>query len=241
LAREGVRLVIVARDPVVLEAAASGLRLEGGVEVVPVADDITTKAGRERALAASGKLTRGIPGQFDIVVTNSGGPPAGDFRDWDPETWMRAINANMITPIELIRSTVDLMIARKWGRIVNITSTAVKAPSSYMGLSNGARCGLTGFVAGVARQVAEHGVTINNLLPGTFDTDRLASNFNVAAHMTGAAVDAYREARRQAIPARRFGDPKEFGAACAFLCSENAGYITAQNILLDGGAYPGTF
>ncbi|SRR5260370_41158286 len=241
LAAEGVELVIVARGADALEDAARELRSLGSGVVVTVAGDITTPAGRQDALAAATQLRSGAPGRFDIVVTNAGGPPPGNFRDWNTEDWMQAINANMLSAIELIRATVDGMIERRWGRIVNITSAAVKAPNSYLGLSNGARSGLTGFVAGVAREVAPHGVTINNLLPGSFDTDRLRGNLQTLATKTGVSVDAAREARLRELPPGRFGHPDEFGAACAFLCSVQAGYVNAQNFLLDGGAYPGTF
>ena len=180
--------------------------------------------------------------QFDIVVTNAGGPPTGDFRDWDRNAWIKAVDANMLTPIALIQATVDGMAERGFGRIVNITSSAVKAPIDVLGLSNGARSGLTGFVAGVARSgLASHGVTINNLLPGAFDTDRLKANLKNAADKSGATMEAVQDKRRQAIPAKRFGTPHEFGAICAFLCSVQAGYITGQNVLADGGAFPGTF
>ena len=187
--------------------------------------------------------TPGGPGtDFDIVVTNAGGPPTGDFRDWDREAWIKAVDANMLTPIELIKATVDGMAARGFGRIVNITSSAVKAPIDILGLSNGARSGLTGFVAGVARSgLAAKGVTLNNLLPGKFDTDRLQGTLAGAANKTGKSVDEVRAAQLAQIPARRFGTPAEFGALCAFLCSQQAGYIHGQNILPDGGAYPGTF
>lgn len=241
LANEGAQVVLVARGVEVLESAARSLAAETGAQVIAVAADITTVDGRNRALAAAAQLAHGKHGAFDIVVTNAGGPPAGDFREWDTEVWQKALNANMLSPIELMRATVDGMIERGWGRIINITSTAVKAPSGYLGLSNGARSGLTGFVAGLARQVAPHGVTINNILPGTFATDRLASNFAAAAKMAGVDHDTYVESRRLAVPARRFGQASEFGAACAFLCSTHAGYITGQNLLVDGGAYPGTF
>ncbi|MGA8034253.1 MAG: SDR family oxidoreductase, partial [Casimicrobiaceae bacterium] len=198
-----------------------------------VACDITTAEGRAAALAA-------CPAP-DILVNNAGGPPPGDFHDWDRDTWIRALDANMLTPIELIKATIDGMVARNFGRIVNITSSAVKAPIDTLGLSNGARSGLTGFVAGLARKVVRHNVTINNLLPGPFETDRLQANFELLAKSSGKPVDDVRQARLNANPAKRFGDPAEFGAACAFLCSVHAGYIAGQNILLDGGAYPGTF
>jgi 3-oxoacyl-[acyl-carrier protein] reductase len=233
LAAEGVQLTIVARRSDLLQQAAQEIGAASGAVVTAVAADITTPAGRERVLAA-------CP-QPDILITNAGGPPAGNFRDWTRDDWIAALDANMLTPIELIKATVDGMIARKFGRIVNITSSAVKAPIDILGLSNGARAGLTGFVAGLARKTVAHNVTINNLLPGPFDTDRLASLFASSSAATGKPEEAIREARRLANPAQRFGMPEEFGATCAFLCSRYAGYITGQNILLDGGAYPGTF
>ncbi len=236
LAREGVNLVLTARGHDALEATAATLRaLPGAAEVRPVAGDITTPEGRAAALAA-------CP-QVDILVTNAGGPPPGDFRDWDGDAWMRALQANMLTPIELIKAVVDGMAARGFGRIVNITSAAVRAPIDILGLSNGARSGLTGFVAGLARQpqLASRNVTINNLLPGAFDTDRLRATLQGAATKAGRSVDEIADARRQGVPARRFGDAAEFGALCAFVCSAHAGYLTGQNLLIDGGAYPGTF
>jgi 3-oxoacyl-[acyl-carrier protein] reductase len=185
----------------------------------------------------------GGPGKnFDIVVTNAGGPPPGDFRTWERDDWMKAVDANMLTPIELIKATVDGMAARGFGRIVNITSSAVKAPIDILGLSNGARSGLTGFVAGVARSsIAAQGVTINNVLPGKFDTDRLAATHKAAADKTGKNLADIRAVQQAQIPAGRFGTAEEFGAICAFLCSVQAGYITGQNILPDGGLYAGTF
>ena len=240
LAREGVELVITARTEAPLQAAAETLRSLGAPKVIAITGDITTSAGRQDALAAASALQYGQAGAFDILVTNAGGPPPGDFRDWDIEIWQKALLANMLTPIELMKAVVDGMIDRGWGRIVNITSAAVKAPSPYLGLSNGARTGLTGFVAGFARQVAPHGVTVNNLLPGTFDTDRLRSNLLAGANQAGQDAQSYAESRKQAVPARRFGSPDEFGATCAFLCSQHSGYLTAQNILIDGGAFPGT-
>jgi 3-oxoacyl-[acyl-carrier protein] reductase len=235
LAREGVNVVIVARGAEALQAAAARLRGENkGVDIIAVPVDITTPAGRE-AIFAQRK-------DFDIVVTNAGGPPPGDFRDWDREAWIKAVDANMLTPIELIKATVDGMAARGYGRIVNITSSAVKAPIDILGLSNGARSGLTGFVAGVARnpRIAARGVTINNLLPGAFDTDRLKVTMEGAAKKTGKSIDDIADARRLTIPAQRFGTSEEFGAICAFLCSQYGGYINGQNVLADGGAYPGT-
>ncbi len=236
LAHEGVNVVMVARGQPALEAAAARLRAEvSGVQVMAVAADVTTPEGRAAALAAHA--------DYDIVVTNAGGPPTGDFREWDRAAWLKAIDANMLTPIELIKAVVDGMAARGFGRIVNITSSAVKAPIDILGLSNGARSGLTGFVAGLARnpELAARGVTLNNLLPGKFDTDRLAGTLEGAARKSGKTVDEVRAAQQVQIPARRFGTPREFGAICAFLCSRQAGYLTGQNILPDGGAYPGTF
>ncbi|AJC19648.1 SDR family oxidoreductase [Pandoraea pulmonicola] len=233
LAEAGVNVVIVARTADALAAAADDIRASTGVQVTAVAADITTPQGREQALAACPAL--------DILVTNAGGPPPGDFRDWQRDDWVRALDANMLTPIELIKATVDGMIARRFGRIVNITSSAVKAPIDILGLSNGARSGLTGFVAGLSRTTVAHNVTINNLLPGAFDTDRLAGTMKAWADKHGQTVDEARSQRASAIPARRFGRPDEFGATCAFLCSAQAGYITGQNVLIDGGAYPGTF
>ena len=238
LAREGANVVIVARGAEALEAAAVELR-KLGTTILAVAVDITTEQGREAIWSVAGG-----PGKnFDIVVTNAGGPPPGDFRNWERDDWMKAVDANMLTPIELIKATVDGMAARGFGRIINITSSAVKAPIDILGLSNGARSGLTGFVAGVARtqKLAANNVTINNLLPGAYDTDRLKGTMKGAAEKTGQSVDAVAEARKKTIPAQRFGNPQEFGDTCAFLCSAQAGYMTGQNILTDGGAYAGTF
>ena len=232
LAREGVNLVITARGTEALEATAAELR-KLGTSVKTVAGDITTPEGREAALKA-------CPSP-DILINNAGGPPPGDFKDWDRETWVKALDANMITPILLMRAVVDGMIARKFGRIVNITSGAVKAPIPELGLSNGARTGLTGFVAGLARKTVRHNVTINSLLPGPFETDRFRSNLAFNAQKTGKTVEELRKARSDANPAGRFGTVEEFGDACAYLCSMQAGYITGQNLLLDGGSYPGTF
>ncbi len=239
LAAEGVSVVMVARGAPALEASATSLQQAcPGVQVLAVAADITTPEGRAAAFAAPG----GPGTAFDIVVTNAGGPPPGDFRSWDRDAWLRAVDANMLTPIELIKATVDGMAERGFGRIVNITSSAVKAPIDILGLSNGARSGLTGFVAGVARSgIAAHGVTINNLLPGKFDTDRLQNTLVGAASKAGKSVDEVRAAQMAQVPARRFGNPQEFGAICAFLCSVHAGYLNGQNILPDGGLYPGTY
>lgn len=232
LAREGVQVTIVARGQEALEATLADIRKVGAGGTAIVAD-ITTPEGRAAALAA-------CP-QPDILVTNAGGPPPGDFRDWSRDDWLKALDANMLTPIELIKATVDGMIERRFGRIVNITSGAVKAPIDVLGLSNGARSGLTGFVAGLARKTVRHNVTINNLLPGLFDTDRIRGVVGAQAKAQDIAYEAALAERLKTIPAGRIGDPAEFGAACAFLCSAQAGYITGQNWLLDGGAYPGTF
>jgi 3-oxoacyl-[acyl-carrier protein] reductase len=234
LAREGVNVVINARTAGPLEEAAARIRAETGVTVVAVACDITTEAGRAQALAA-------CP-QVDILVTNAGGPPPGDFRTWTRDHWIAAIDANMLTPIELIKATVDGMIARRFGRIVNITSSSVKAPIEILGLSNGARSGLTGFVAGASRSaIAAKGVTINNLLPGKFDTDRIRSTLPAMAQKVGKTVEELRVIQQAQIPAGRYGNPQEFGAICAFLCSQHAAYMTGQNVLADGGSYAGTF
>ena len=232
LANEGVNLVITARGKEALEATAEAIRKSSGVQVIAIAGDITTAGGRAAALAA-------CPNP-DILINNAGGPPPGDFRSWSREDWLKALDANMLTPIELIKATLDGMIARKFGRIVNITSAAVKMPIPELGLSNGARTGLTGFVAGLSRQTVAHNVTINGLLPGPFDTDRLRANMVCNAKKLGKTPEELAQARAEANPAKRFGSIEEFGAACAFLCSTHAGFITGQNLLMDGGAYPGT-
>jgi len=233
LAREGVNLVITARGREALEKTAQEIRDACGVRVTAVSGDITTDEGRRAALAA-------CPAP-DILVNNAGGPPTGDFREWDRTTWIKALDANMLTPIELIKATVDGMIARKFGRVVNITSTSVKAPIPALGLSNGARTGLTGFIAGLARQTAKHNVTINNLLPGSFLTDRTRQTLAGFAKAAGVTEEQAAAERLKTIPAGRLGDPAEFGEACAYLCSAQASYVTGQNFLIDGGAYPGTF
>jgi 3-oxoacyl-[acyl-carrier protein] reductase len=233
LAQEGVDLVINARTESELEATAQEIRKKTGVKVTPVAVDVTTEAGRKQVLAACPEP--------DIVVNNAGGPPPGDFRDWTRDDWIKAIDANMLTPIEFIKATVDGMMKRRFGRIVNITSSSVKAPIDILGLSNGARSGLTGFVAGVARVTVRHGVTINGLLPGQFATDRLRGTYRTRATKSGRSYEEEYKAGEAVHPAGRFGTPDEFGAACAFLCSAHAGYITGQNFLLDGGQYPGTY
>lgn len=235
LAKEGVHVTMVARNAANLEQAANEIRALTHADVViqVVACDITMPEGRALALAASP--------QPDILVNNAAGPPTGDFRDWQREQWIAALDANMLTPIELIKATVDGMMARGFGRIINITSSAVKAPIDVLGLSNGARSGLTGFVAGIARKTVARNVTINNLLPGAFETDRLKSTLIAMAKAEGVSSEEFLASRQILIPAQRFGQPAEFGAFCAFLCSVHASYMTGQNILLDGGAYPGTF
>jgi 3-oxoacyl-[acyl-carrier protein] reductase len=236
LAREGVNLVVNARGNEALAATAGELRKTAGAgQVIEVAGDITLPDVRKAALAA-------CP-QIDILVNNAGGPPPGDFREWSRDDWIKALDANMLTAIELIKATVDAMAVRGFGRVVNITSGAVKAPIDVLGLSNGARSGLTGFIAGLARQtrLASRNVTLNNLLPGVFDTDRLQSGLKIQSSKTGKSIQEVSEARRATVPAGRFGTAEEFGQFCAFLCSAQAGYLTGQNILLDGGAYPGTF
>ena len=233
LAQDGVNLVINARGADALTQAAEAIGKETGVTVIAVACDVTTEAGRRQLLQAAP--------QVDILVNNAGGPPPGDFRSFSRDDWIRAVDANMLTPIELIKATLDPMIARKFGRIVNITSSAVKAPIDILALSNGARSGLTGFIAGIARNYVKHNVTINNLLPGMFDTDRLRGTHAMAAKNQGISVEEAAKRRMATVPAGRFGTAYEFGQACAYLCSAQAGYVTGQNFLIDGGVYPGTF
>jgi 3-oxoacyl-[acyl-carrier protein] reductase len=232
LAREGVELVITARTVETLEATAAEIRAATGAKVTAVAGDITTEAGRAAALAA-------CPNP-DILVNNAGGPPRGNFRDWNRDDWIAAVDANMLTPIFLIKAVVDGMVARNFGRIVNITSASVKSPIAELGMSNGARAGLTGFIGGLARQVARHNVTINNLLPGQFLTDRLRGGFAAAAKESNRPIDELIAERGLTTIAGRVGDPTEFGDACAFLCAASSGYIIGQNLLLDGGAYNST-
>lgn len=232
LAREGVHVTLTARNADALEATAEEIRKATGVTVTTAAGDISTEEGRAAALATCPEP--------DLLINNAGGPPPGDFHDWDREDWIRALDANMLTPIFLIKATVDGMMSRGFGRIVNITSAAVKAPIPILGLSNGARTGLTGFVAGLSRQTVKHNVTINNLLPGPFETDRLRKTMEGGAKAGGRSIDEEMELRRKSNPSGRFGDPEEFGAACAFLCAASSGFMTGQNILLDGGAFPGT-
>lgn len=232
LAREGVNVVITARGAEVLERTAAEIRAETGVQVTAVAGDISTEAGRAAALAA-------CPAP-DILVNNAGGPPPGDFRDWSREDWIRALDANMLAPIALIRAVVDGMIERGFGRIVNITSASVKSPIPTLGMSNGARAGLTGFVAGLARQVARHNVTINNLLPGPFMTDRQRAIAAPLAAKSGRSVEDEVAERARSTPSGRVGQPEEFGSACAFLCGADSGFIVGQNLLLDGGTFNST-
>lgn len=232
LARDGVNLFITARTEDVLKATAAEIASETGVSVTPVAGDITTAEGRSAVLAA-------CPDP-DILVNNAGGPPPGNFRTFEPQDWLDAVNANMVSAIELIKATVDGMIDRKFGRIVNITSAAVRQPIPELCLSNAARAGLTGFVAGLSRETVRHNVTINNILPGPHETDRIYSNLTSRAKKEGKSLDEVMAAAKAANPAGRFGLAEEFGDACAFLCSANAGFITGQNLLLDGGTYKGT-
>ncbi len=231
LAEEGVDLVLNGRTEETLNQTAQGIRDRFGVTVDTIVGDVAT-ADIQARLLDSGKI--------DILVNNAGGPPPGHYTDWDRDDWLTAVEANMLTPIMLMKAALPAMIEQKWGRIVNITSGAVKAPIPQLGLSNGARAGLTGFVAGLSRQVAEHGVTINNLLPGPFDTDRIAQTLASVAEKQGKTIEEVKDARKAQNPSRRFGESSEFGAYCAFLCSEQAGYVTGQNLLMDGGAYPGT-
>lgn len=228
LAAAGVHLVLNARGAEALEATAAALRVAYGVDVVTVAADVTTQAGRAAVLAAAGSV--------DILVTNAGGPPPGLWSDWSRDDFIAAIDANMLTPIALMQAVLPGMMARRWGRVVNITSQSVKAPIAALGLSNAARTGLTGFVAGTARQVAPDGVVINNLLPGIHDTDRATGLDAGVMKAEGIDRDEARRRRMATIPARRYGTAAEFGATCAFLCSQHAGFIVGQNILADGGA-----
>jgi len=228
LAQAGVSLVLNARRADILEQTAQEIRSKYAVELVTVASDVTTEDGRAKLLDAAGGL--------DILVTNAGGPPPGLWSDWDREDFIKALDANMLAPIALMKAVLPIMIERGWGRIVNITSQSVKAPIPQLGLSNAARSGLTGYVAGTSRQVALHGVCINNLLPGIHATNRAVSLDRAAAEQQGITPQQAKENRCQTIPARRYGTIEEFGAMCAFLCSQHAGFIVGQNILLDGGA-----
>ena len=232
LAKEGVDVVILARGADVLNATAEEIRKATGAKVTAIACDVTTEEGRKQILAA-------CPSP-DILINNAGGPPPGDFKDFSLDDWRKAVEWNMITPIALTKATVYGMMDRGFGRIVNITSQSVKAPIASLELSNGARAGLTGAVAVMARRAVKRNVTINALLPGPFDTDRLRGSTKKMAELQGVSVEEAMNQRKAAVPAGRFGTPEEFGAAAAFLCSANAGFITGQNLLLDGGIYPGT-
>ncbi|OCC25021.1 3-oxoacyl-ACP reductase [Croceicoccus estronivorus] len=233
LAKAGADVTINGRTAETLGLTADELAEAIGRPVASICADVTTSAGRYALLEACPEP--------DILVTNAAGPPPGQFTDWDEEDWQRALSSNMIAPILLIRDVIEAMQGKGWGRIVNITSGAVKAPIALLGLSNGARSGLTGFVAGLAREVAKNGVTINNLLPGQFETDRLRALARASAERRGVSFEQAWKELATANPTGRIGHPEEFGATCAFLASKQAGYINGQNILLDGGAYPGTF
>lgn len=232
LAEAGVDLVLNARGAEALEQTAEAIRNRFGVQVSTVAADVTTDKGRRKVLD--------MADQIDILVTNAGGPPPGLWSEWSRDDFIKALDANMLTPIALIQAALPGMIARGWGRVVNITSGSVKAPIPQLGLSNTARTGLTGFVAGTSRQVARHGVTINNLLPGIHDTDRAVALDGAVTKAEGITMDEARAKRAATIPAGRYGTAAEFGAACAFLCSQHAGFIVGQNLLLDGGAINAT-
>ena len=233
LAEDGVEVFMAARGAERLTVAADEIRSATGASVTAVVADSTTEDGQRAILAACPEP--------DILINNAGGPPPGNFRDFTRDDWIKALDANMLSAIFLIKATVDGMIARRFGRIVNITSGMVKMPGAVLGLSNGARTGLTGFIGGLAREVAPHGVTVNNLLPGSFDTDRLKSLQANAVKQSGRDLETVRAAAARQIPAGRFGEADEFGAMAAFLCSAKAGFITGQNMLMDGGAYPGLF
>ena len=232
LGAAGARLVLNGRDAARLGAAADEIRSTTGRAVTIAPGDVATKEGRAAILA--------LCPDPDILVNNAGGPPPGDFREWDEEQWIAALRTNMLAAILMIRGTVDGMIGRRWGRIINITSQTVKMPLPMIGLSNGARAGLTGFIAGLSREVVQHGVTINNLLPGYFETERLRTYAGHVGAARGKNADETIAEMAATNPARRIGQPPEFGAWCAFLASQHAGYVTGQNFVLDGGAYPGT-
>ena len=229
LAEAGVNVTICSRTEKDITQTAEAISDIYKIKVKSVACDITTEQGRRDALSASGAV--------DILINNAGGPPPGNFRSWTREDWIKAIDANMLTGIELIKSTVDQMIEKKFGRIINITSGAVKSPIAILGLSNGARLGLTGFCAGIARETVKDGVTINGLLPGPFDTDRLRGNLQVRADASEMTFEDMYASAANENPAGRFGTVEEFGKTCAFLCSTHAGFINGQNILMDGGAF----
>ena len=227
LAEAGVDLIMNARGEEALLASAEQIAKAHGVSITPVAADITTEEGRQKVLAAAGDI--------DILVNNAGGPPPGMWTDWEREDFIKALDANMLTPIALIKALVPSMMDRGWGRVVNITSQSVRAPIAVLGLSNSARAGLTGYVAGTSRQVAEKGVTINNLLPGIHATDRAAALDAGASNAQGITIDQARSQREATIPVRRYGTAAEFGATCAYLCSTHAAFIVGQNLLHDGG------
>lgn len=233
LAREGVELTLLARTASTLAATADEIRAATGIAVNTAVADIATPAGRDAALAA-------CPAP-DILINNGDGPIPGDFRQWSRDDWLQALDTMMLGPIEMIRRTVDAMAERGFGRIINVTSRSVKIPQLELGLSNGARSGLTGFVAGLARTVTERNVTINNILPGIFATDGQRRHVETLVEQSGRSFESIWQQRAESSPARRYGRPEEFGAYCAFLCSAHAGYITGQNLLIDGGSYPGTF
>ncbi len=231
LAREGCEVTIVSRSMDNLKVAADGIKQATGADVTPVAADLSSEEGRAEALE--------VCPEPDILVTNCGGPPPGHFSEWDREDWIKALDMNMINPIMLIKATVDSMMKNNFGRIVNITSASVKEPIKVLGLSNGARAGLTGFCAGIARETIKNNVTINNLLPGGIETERIQNTTKVRAEREGRSVEEILQERIDAVPAGRFGDPADFGDACAFLCSAQANYITGLNMLIDGGRYGG--
>ncbi|MEC5324779.1 SDR family oxidoreductase [Aurantimonas sp. A3-2-R12] len=233
LARAGCTVVLNGRDEEVLNATAEAISRETGADVIPVVADVSIPDGQARLVGA-------VP-QVDILVNNNGGPPLRDFRALGRDDLLAGVTGNMIAPIEMVQRVIDGMTERRFGRIVNITSSSVKGPIAGLDLSSGARAGLTGFLAGVARTVAGQNVTINCLLPGAFDTDRLRSNFAAAQKRENRSLDDIRADRAAGIPAGRFGEPDEFGKACAFLCSAHSGYITGQSLLIDGGAFPGAF
>jgi 3-oxoacyl-[acyl-carrier protein] reductase len=233
LAQEGVNVTIMARTLDVLERTGAEIAQATGVKVKAVKGDITTGEGRSAALAACAAP--------DILINNADGPVPGDFRTWTREDWLAALDSMMLGPIEMMRLTVDGMMARGFGRIINIVSRSVKIPQIELGLSNGARSGLVGFTAGLARQTVAHNVTINNLLPGIFDSDAQRRHIEGMLEPGGKTFDEIWQARAAANPAKRYGRPAELGAYCAFLCSEHAGFVTGQNLLIDGGSYPGTF
>jgi 3-oxoacyl-[acyl-carrier protein] reductase len=233
LAEAGVEVVVNGLDPARLEATAAEIRSKTGAKVTAVAANVATKEGQDALFAACPEP--------DILIGNNAGPPYRDFRELDRQKMIDGVVGNMIVPIELLQRAIDPMVKKKFGRIVNITSGSVKMPLAGLDLSSGARAGLTAFLAGVARSVSQHNVTINFLLPGPFDTDRLRSNAEIAAKRQGVTLEEFQKVRAATIPPKRFGTADEFGATCAFLCSAHAGYITGQNILMDGGIFPGAF